>query len=119
MAERFHHVTVLQIHFCDWQQAWEQRQSLYAYHAQVEKLARKMALRRTFTHWKHCILSDTQAVHCLSQDSRSSAAREMKVMRYMGNNCQTICNSLFSVGSLKIFCLIGIVYKKSTYIFIV
>ncbi|XP_003821522.2 protein SFI1 homolog isoform X11 [Pan paniscus] len=56
MAERFHHVTVLQIHFCDWQQAWERRESLYAHHAQVEKLARKMALRRAFTHWKHYML---------------------------------------------------------------
>uniref|UniRef100_A0A2K5LWE2 SFI1 centrin binding protein n=1 Tax=Cercocebus atys TaxID=9531 RepID=A0A2K5LWE2_CERAT len=65
MAERFHHVTVLQIHFCDWQQAWEQRQSLYAYHAQVEKLARKMALRRTFTHWKHyMLLCAEEAAQC-------------------------------------------------------
>nr|XP_054326374.1 protein SFI1 homolog isoform X6 [Pongo pygmaeus] len=56
MAERFHHVTVLQIHFCDWQQAWERRESLYAHHAQVEKLARKMALRRAFTRWKHYML---------------------------------------------------------------
>eukprot|EP00074_Homo_sapiens_P104225 XP_016884645.1 protein SFI1 homolog isoform X26 [Homo sapiens] len=56
MAERFHHVTVLQIYFCDWQQAWERRESLYAHHAQVEKLARKMALRRAFTHWKHYML---------------------------------------------------------------
>ncbi|XP_031511825.1 protein SFI1 homolog isoform X9 [Papio anubis] len=65
MAERFHHVSVLQIHFCDWQQAWEQRQSLYAYHAQVEKLARKMALRRTFTHWKHyMLLCAEEAAQC-------------------------------------------------------
>ncbi|XP_072862900.1 protein SFI1 homolog isoform X9 [Chlorocebus sabaeus] len=65
MAERFHHITVLQIHFCDWQQAWEQRQSLYAYHAQVEKLARKMALRRTFTHWKHyMLLCAEEAAQC-------------------------------------------------------
>ncbi|XP_025255843.1 protein SFI1 homolog isoform X3 [Theropithecus gelada] len=65
MAERFHHVSVLQIHFCDWQQAWEQRQSLYAYHAQVEELARKMALRRTFTHWKHyMLLCAEEAAQC-------------------------------------------------------
>nr|XP_015312778.2 protein SFI1 homolog isoform X2 [Macaca fascicularis] len=70
MAERFHHVTVLQIHFCDWQQAWEQRQSLYAYHAQVEKLARKMALRRTFTHWKHYMLL------CAEEAARCEMAEE-------------------------------------------
>ncbi|XP_055107581.2 protein SFI1 homolog isoform X13 [Symphalangus syndactylus] len=65
MAERFHHVTVLQIHFCDWQQAWERRESLYAHHAQVEKLARKMALRRAFTHWKHyMLLCAEEAAQC-------------------------------------------------------
>ncbi|XP_012869706.1 PREDICTED: protein SFI1 homolog [Dipodomys ordii] len=55
-AERFHHVTVLQIHFCDWQWAWQWRQSLSAHQALVEELARKMALRRVFTHWKHYML---------------------------------------------------------------
>ncbi|XP_031995736.2 protein SFI1 homolog [Hylobates moloch] len=65
MAERFHHVTVLQIHFCDWQQAWERRESLYAHHAQVEKLARKMAMRRAFTHWKHyMLLCAEEAAQC-------------------------------------------------------
>uniref|UniRef100_A0A2K5R2P0 SFI1 centrin binding protein n=1 Tax=Cebus imitator TaxID=2715852 RepID=A0A2K5R2P0_CEBIM len=65
MAERFHHVTVLQIHFCDWQQAWERRESLHAHQAQVEKLARKMALRRTFTHWKHyMLLCAEEAAQC-------------------------------------------------------
>ncbi|XP_023561625.1 protein SFI1 homolog [Octodon degus] len=56
MAERLHRVTVLQIHFCDWRWAWEQRQSLYAHQALVEELARKMALRRVFSHWKHYVL---------------------------------------------------------------
>jgi hypothetical protein len=56
MAARFHRVTVLQIHFCDWQWAWERRQSLAAQQALVEELARKMVLRRALTHWKHCIL---------------------------------------------------------------
>ncbi|XP_048199295.1 protein SFI1 homolog isoform X2 [Perognathus longimembris pacificus] len=56
VAERFHHVTVLQIHFCDWQWAWHWRQSLSAHQALVEKLARKMALRRVFIHWKHYML---------------------------------------------------------------
>lgn len=56
MAAQFHRVTVLQIHFCDWQWAWEWRQSLSAHQALVEKLAKKMALRRAFAHWKHCIL---------------------------------------------------------------
>nr|XP_035930470.1 protein SFI1 homolog isoform X6 [Halichoerus grypus] len=56
MAERFHRVTMLQTHFCDWQWAWERKESLYAQHAQVEGLARRMALRRAFTHWKHYVL---------------------------------------------------------------
>ncbi|XP_023373443.1 protein SFI1 homolog [Otolemur garnettii] len=56
MAERFYHVTVLQIHFSGWQRAWEQRESLYAHHAQVEDLARRMMLRRAFIHWKHYVL---------------------------------------------------------------
>lgn len=56
MAAQFHRVTVLQLHFCDWQWAWEWRQSLSAHQALVEKLAQKMALRRAFAHWKHCIL---------------------------------------------------------------
>ncbi|XP_014443127.1 protein SFI1 homolog [Tupaia chinensis] len=56
MAEQFHRVTVLQIHFCDWQWAWESRQSLYAHHALVEGLARRMALRRALAHWRHYVL---------------------------------------------------------------
>lgn len=56
MAVQFHHGTVLQIHFCDWQWAWEWRQSLSAHQALVVKLAGRMVLRRAFTHWKHCIL---------------------------------------------------------------
>ncbi|KAM9194410.1 protein SFI1 homolog [Dugong dugon] len=56
MAERFHRVAVLQTHFCDWQWAWEWRESLYAHHALVEMLARRMVLRRAFTHWKHYVL---------------------------------------------------------------
>uniref|UniRef100_A0A2K5BY82 SFI1 centrin binding protein n=1 Tax=Aotus nancymaae TaxID=37293 RepID=A0A2K5BY82_AOTNA len=65
MAERFHHVTMLQIHFCDWQQAWEQRENLHAHQAQVEKLARKMALRRTFAYWKHyMLLCAEEAAQC-------------------------------------------------------
>ncbi|XP_049644996.1 protein SFI1 homolog, partial [Suncus etruscus] len=53
MAERFHHVTVLQKQFCDWQWAWERKKSLYAHRTLVEELARKMKLRRAFSHWKH------------------------------------------------------------------
>ncbi|XP_042817368.1 protein SFI1 homolog isoform X12 [Panthera tigris] len=60
MAERFHRVTVLQTHFCDWQWAWERKESLYAVHARVEGLARKMAMRRAFTHWKHYVLLCTE-----------------------------------------------------------
>ncbi|XP_036056173.1 protein SFI1 homolog isoform X2 [Onychomys torridus] len=56
MAVQFHRVTVLQIRFCDWQWAWEWRQSLSAHQALVEKLAKKMALRRVFAHWKHYML---------------------------------------------------------------
>ncbi|KAM4827488.1 protein SFI1 homolog [Thomomys bottae] len=56
MAARFHCVTVLQIYFCDWQWAWQWKQSLSAHQALVEELARRMALRRVFTHWKHYIL---------------------------------------------------------------
>lgn len=52
---------MLQIHFCDWQWALERRQSLYAQQAPVQELAKRMALRRAFVHWKHCILSGTQA----------------------------------------------------------
>ncbi|XP_019498610.1 PREDICTED: protein SFI1 homolog isoform X4 [Hipposideros armiger] len=56
MAKRFYRVTVLQTHFHDWQWAWERRESLYAHHAQVGALARKMVLRRAFIHWKHYVL---------------------------------------------------------------
>uniref|UniRef100_A0A8C5KL51 Sfi1 homolog, spindle assembly associated (yeast) n=1 Tax=Jaculus jaculus TaxID=51337 RepID=A0A8C5KL51_JACJA len=56
MAVQFHRVTVLQLHFCDWQWAWEQRQSLSACQALVEKLGRRMVLRRVFIHWKHYLL---------------------------------------------------------------
>ncbi|XP_047552853.1 protein SFI1 homolog isoform X8 [Lutra lutra] len=56
MAERFYRVTVLQTRFCDWQWAWERKESLYAQQARVEGLARRMALRRAFTHWKHYML---------------------------------------------------------------
>ncbi|KAK2507183.1 hypothetical protein MC885_016457, partial [Smutsia gigantea] len=56
MAERFHRVTVLQTYFCDWQWAWEQRKSMYTHRARVEGLARRMVLRRAFTHWKHYML---------------------------------------------------------------
>ncbi|XP_021065927.1 protein SFI1 homolog isoform X2 [Mus pahari] len=56
MAVQFHRAAVLQIHFCDWQWAWEWRQSLSAHHALVVKLARRMVLRRAFAHWKHYML---------------------------------------------------------------
>ncbi|XP_059532557.1 LOW QUALITY PROTEIN: protein SFI1 homolog [Myotis daubentonii] len=56
MAERFHHVTVLQTHFCDWQWAWQRRQSWHACHARVQALAGRVVLRRAFTHWKHYVL---------------------------------------------------------------
>ncbi|XP_077730512.1 protein SFI1 homolog isoform X1 [Canis aureus] len=56
MAERFHRVTVLQTHFCDWQWAWERKERLSAQQARVEGLARRMTLRRAFTHWKHYVL---------------------------------------------------------------
>ncbi|XP_042522169.1 protein SFI1 homolog isoform X1 [Dipodomys spectabilis] len=69
-AERFHHVTVLQIHFCDWQWAWQWRQSLSAHQALVEELARKMALRRVFTHWKHYMLL------CAEEASQRKVAEE-------------------------------------------
>uniref|UniRef100_A0A8C9P6D2 SFI1 centrin binding protein n=1 Tax=Spermophilus dauricus TaxID=99837 RepID=A0A8C9P6D2_SPEDA len=61
MAEQFYHVTVLQTYFCDWQWAWEQRQNLYAHQALVEELAKRMALRRAFTHWKHYVLLCAEA----------------------------------------------------------
>ncbi|XP_013375863.1 PREDICTED: protein SFI1 homolog isoform X3 [Chinchilla lanigera] len=56
MAAQLHRVTVLQVHFCDWRWAWEQRQSLHAHQALVKELARKMALRRVFSHWRHYVL---------------------------------------------------------------
>ncbi|XP_069353663.1 protein SFI1 homolog isoform X2 [Eulemur rufifrons] len=65
MAERFHRVTVLQIHFCDWQWAWEWRESLHAQRARVEELAGRMALRRAFAHWKHyMLLRAEEAAQC-------------------------------------------------------
>ncbi|XP_053445952.1 protein SFI1 homolog isoform X5 [Nycticebus coucang] len=70
MAERFYHVTVLQIHFSGWQWAWEQRESLYAHHARVEDLARRMVLRRAFVHWKHYMLL------CAEEAARCSMAEE-------------------------------------------
>lgn len=56
MAVQFHRATVLQTHFCDWQWAWEWRQSLSAQQALVARLARRMVLRRAFVHWKHYML---------------------------------------------------------------
>ncbi|CAH6986344.1 protein SFI1 homolog [Phodopus roborovskii] len=70
MAAQFHRVTVLQIHFCDWQWAWEWRQSLSAHQALVEKLAKKMALRRAFAHWKHFMLlqAEEAAQHVAAEE---------------------------------------------------
>ncbi|XP_027243044.1 protein SFI1 homolog isoform X12 [Cricetulus griseus] len=70
MAAQFHRVTVLQIHFCDWQWAWEWRQSLSAHQALVEKLAKKMALRRAFAHWKHFMLlqAEEAAQHAAAEE---------------------------------------------------
>lgn len=62
MAERFHHVTVLQTHFCDWQWAWQRRQSWHARHARVQALGGRVALRRAFTLWRRCILSALRPV---------------------------------------------------------
>ncbi|XP_020727282.2 protein SFI1 homolog isoform X6 [Odocoileus virginianus] len=70
VAERFHHVTLLQTHFCAWWQAWERRESLHAHHAQVEGLARRTLLRRALTRWKHYVLLCTEAAE------RWKAARE-------------------------------------------
>lgn len=61
MAERFHRVTVLQTHFGDWQWAQEQRERVHARQALVEELARRIALRRAFTHWKHYVLLCAEA----------------------------------------------------------
>ncbi|KAH0515867.1 Protein SFI1-like protein [Microtus ochrogaster] len=72
MAAQFHRVTVLQLHFCDWQWAWEWRQSLSAHQALVEKLAQKMALRRAFAHWKHCILCTGLFIILLPSSPRMS-----------------------------------------------
>ncbi|KAM6165924.1 protein SFI1 homolog [Erethizon dorsatum] len=60
MAKRLHRVIVLQIHFCNWRWAWEQRRRLYAHQALVEELARRMALRRVFSHWRHYVLLCTE-----------------------------------------------------------
>uniref|UniRef100_A0A8D2CWS7 SFI1 centrin binding protein n=1 Tax=Sciurus vulgaris TaxID=55149 RepID=A0A8D2CWS7_SCIVU len=70
MAEQFYHITVLQIYFCDWQWAWQQRQNLYAHQALVEELARRMALRRAFIHWKHYVLL------CAEEAAQLDAAEE-------------------------------------------
>lgn len=70
MAAQFHRVTVLQLHFCDWQWAWEWRRSLSAHQALVEKLAQKMALRRAFAHWKHYMLLQAEgaAQHAVAEE---------------------------------------------------
>ncbi|XP_055002753.1 protein SFI1 homolog isoform X2 [Sorex araneus] len=70
MAERFHHVTLLQKHFGDWQWAWERRESLYAHRALVEELARRMKLRRAFSHWKH------YGLLCAEEAARGQVAEE-------------------------------------------
>lgn len=75
MAAQFHRVTVLQLHFCDWQWAWEWRQSLSAHQALVEKLAQKMALRRAFAHWKHCILCTGLSITLPPSSPRMSTVR--------------------------------------------
>ncbi|XP_059131635.1 protein SFI1 homolog isoform X2 [Peromyscus eremicus] len=80
MAAQFHRVTVLQIRFCDWQWAWEWRQSLSAHQALVEKLAKKMAMRRAFAHWKHYMLLQ-------AEEAAQHAAAEHHHHRYLLRSC--------------------------------
>ncbi|XP_075800151.1 protein SFI1 homolog isoform X5 [Microtus pennsylvanicus] len=80
MAAQFHRVTVLQLHFCDWQWAWEWRQSLSAHQALVEKLAQKMALRRAFAHWKHYMLLQAEG-------AAQHAAAEEHHRHYLLHSC--------------------------------
>ncbi|XP_041524803.1 protein SFI1 homolog isoform X3 [Microtus oregoni] len=80
MAAQFHRVTVLQLHFCDWQWAWEWRQSLFAHQALVEKLAQKMALRRAFAHWKHYMLLQAEG-------AAQHAAAEEHHRHYLLHSC--------------------------------
>ncbi|KAM6155737.1 protein SFI1 homolog [Rhynchocyon petersi] len=61
MAAQFHRVHVLQTHFCGWQQAQKWRENLYAHRVLVEALARRMVLRRAFTHWKSDVLMCAEA----------------------------------------------------------
>ncbi|KAL1791114.1 SFI1-like isoform X1 [Sigmodon hispidus] len=84
MAAQFHRVTVLQIHFCDWQWAWEWRQTLSAHQALVEKLAKKMALRRAFAYWKHYMLLQAEAA------AQHAAAAEHH-RHYLLNWCKDSC----------------------------
>ncbi|XP_028613966.1 protein SFI1 homolog [Grammomys surdaster] len=80
MAVQFHRVTVLQIHFCDWQWAWEWRQSLSAHQALVVKLARRMVLRRAFAHWKHYMLLQ-------AEEAAQREAAEGHHQRYLLYSC--------------------------------
>ncbi|XP_052592250.1 protein SFI1 homolog isoform X7 [Peromyscus californicus insignis] len=80
MAAQFHRVTVLQIRFCDWQWAWEWRQSLSAHQALVEKLAKKMAVRRAFAHWKHYMLLQ-------AEEAAQHAAAAEHHQRYLLRSC--------------------------------
>ncbi|XP_038176232.1 protein SFI1 homolog [Arvicola amphibius] len=80
MAAQFHRVTVLQLYFCDWQWAWEWRQSLSAHQALVEKLAQKMALRRAFAHWKHYMLLQAEG-------AAQHAAAEEHHRHYLLHSC--------------------------------
>ncbi|XP_075391168.1 protein SFI1 homolog isoform X2 [Tenrec ecaudatus] len=72
MADRFYHITLLQTRFCDWQWAWQWKESLHAHQALVQVLARRMALRRAFVHWKHykLLCAEAAAQHRMAEEHR-------------------------------------------------
>lgn len=98
MAVQFHRATVLQIHFCDWQWAWEWRQSLSAHQALVVKLAGRMVLRRAFTHWKHYML--LQAEEAAQREAAAEHRQHYLLVRAWGS-CGGARSGLLRSGLLR------------------
>lgn len=57
LAQEHHRSRIVWQCFSDWRLSWECRRRMHAHRKDVEKLAARIAVRRAFAHWKHCIQS--------------------------------------------------------------
>lgn len=56
MAEKRHNVCVLRSWFNLWQERLERVRELAHFQQLVEEKGRRAVIRRTLTHWRHCII---------------------------------------------------------------